>query len=77
MSFSVEPPSAAGGDGSGKLTYAVQFQRKPVIDPSALGLDLDDDTPLGASVAITGVEQGSGVDDYSLGNTKVGHVRDA
>lgn len=77
MSFSVEAPLAAGGDSSGKLAYAVQFQGKPVIDESALGLDLGGDTPLGANVSITGVEPGSGVDDYSLVNTKVGHVRDA
>jgi alpha-glucosidase len=73
MSFSL---AARGGDGSGQLVYAVQFQGKPVIDNSALGLELDGDTALGADVAITGAQQGSGTDDYSLSNTKVSHVRD-
>jgi alpha-glucosidase len=57
--------------------YSVTFHGKPVIDNSALGLVLDDKTPLGLNVAITDSQRGSGVDDYPLAHTKVSHVHDA
>ena len=77
MSFSVQPSATLGEHGSGKLLYSVAFHGKPVVDKSPLGLELDDDVPLGANVLITGTEPGSGVDDYSLAHTKVSHVHDA
>lgn len=77
MSFSVQPSATLGEKDSGKLMYSVAFQGKAVIDNSAMGLELDDDVPLGSNVTITGTEPGSGVDDYSLANTKVSHVHDA
>jgi alpha-glucosidase len=77
MSFSIQPSSALGENSSGRLIYSVTFHGKSVIDNSALGLELDDDTPLGPNVTITGAEAGSGIDDYALSNTKVSHVHDA
>src|ERR1035441_1375891 len=63
MSFSIQPSLSLGEDGSGKLMYSVVFHGKPVIDNSALGLELDDKTPLGMNVNIMGSEPVSGVDD--------------
>jgi alpha-glucosidase len=77
MSFSIRPSATLGQGGSGQLVYSVTFHGKPVIDESALGLDLDDHTPLGMNVTITGNQPGSGVDDYSLSHTKISHVHDA
>lgn len=77
MSFSVQPSATLGENGSGNLMYSVAFHGKHVMDDSAMGLELDDSTPLGSNVTITGTEPGSGVDDYSLANTKVSHVHDA
>lgn len=77
MSFSIQPSPSLGENGSGKLMYSVTFQGKPVIDNSALGLELDDKTPLGLNVTITDSQPASGVDDYSLAYTKVSHVHDA
>lgn len=74
--FSVQPSPTLGENGSGKLMYSVAFHGKQVIDNSALGLELDDYAPLGSNVTITGTEPGSGIDDYSLANTKVSHVHD-
>ena len=76
MSFSVRPSAAMGENGSGKLMYSVTFRGKTVSDSSALGLELDDRTPLGMNVNITGSEPGNRVDDYSLTNRKVSHVHD-
>jgi alpha-glucosidase len=53
MSFSIQPSPTLGENGSGKLMYSVTFHGKPVIDNSALGLELDDKTPLGLNVTIT------------------------
>ena len=77
MSFSIQPPRSLGESASGKLMYDVTFHGKPVIDHSALGLELDDKTPLGANVTITDSQPGSGVDDYDLAHSKVSHVHDA
>jgi alpha-glucosidase len=76
MSFSIQPSPSLGENGSGKLMYSVTFRGKPVIDNSALGLELDDKTPLGLNVTIADSQAGSGVDDYSLSHTKVSHVHD-
>ena len=77
MTFIIQPVPSLSEDGSGRLMYSVSFRGEPVIDNSALGLELDDNTPLGMNVTITDVQPGSGVDDYSLTNTKVNHVDDA
>lgn len=77
MSFFVQAAPSPNERGSGKLMYSVTFHGKSVIDNSALGLELDDKIPLGSNVAITDSQPGSGVDDYSLTNTKVSHVHDA
>lgn len=77
MSFVVQPAQSLGENGSGRLMYSVTFHGKAVIDNSAMGLELDDQIALGANVTVTGTEPGSGVDSYTLANTKVSHVRDA
>ncbi len=77
MKFSVNPSHALGNGETGRLQYSVSYKGKPLLDQSALGLALDDKTPLGMNVAITGTEPGSGVDDYALLFTKVSHVHDA
>jgi alpha-glucosidase len=77
MRVSVLPSPAFGSDGSGELVYSVSFRGKPIIDNSALGLELDDDTPLGANVTITATRPGTGMDNYVLTNAKVSHVHDA
>lgn len=76
MTFSIQPVPSLSENGSGRLVYSITFHGKPVIDNSALGLELDDKTPLGLNVTITDSQPGSGVDDYSLTNTKVSHVHD-
>ncbi|HEV2133551.1 MAG TPA: glycoside hydrolase family 97 N-terminal domain-containing protein [Terracidiphilus sp.] len=70
MRISVLPSPALGSGGSGQLVYSVSFRGKPIIDNSALGLELSDDTPLGANVTIIAARPGSGVDDYVLTNAK-------
>ncbi|MDR3777129.1 MAG: glycoside hydrolase family 97 protein [Terracidiphilus sp.] len=77
MTFSIQPSSTLGTNGSGQLMYSVTFHGKPVIDKSALALELGDSTPLGMSVTMADSKPGSGVDDYALSNTKVSHVHDA
>src|ERR1035437_11190657 len=44
------PPASPGG--GGQLVYDVSFQGKPLIEPSALHLDLKDQAPLGQNVRI-------------------------
>src|ERR1035437_8925460 len=61
MSFAIQPASLTE-NGSGKLVYSVAFRGKPVIDNSALGLELDRNTPLGANVTVAGTQPGSGVE---------------
>jgi alpha-glucosidase len=56
--------------------YSVTFRGKPVIENSALGLELGENPPLGAKVTITVAEADSGVDEYALSNTKVSYVHD-
>lgn len=77
MGFSIQPSASLGENGSGKLMYTLTFHGKPVIDNSALGLELDDKTPLGVNVTITDSQAGSGVEDYPLAHSKVSHVHDA
>ena len=44
------PPASPGG--GGQLVYDVSFQGKPLIEPSALRLDLKDQAPLGQNVRV-------------------------
>jgi alpha-glucosidase len=62
---------------TGALTYSVSFKGKSVVRESALGLDLDPGSMLGSDVQIERVEASSGIDDYSLRNTKASKVEDA
>ncbi|HEY1212634.1 MAG TPA: glycoside hydrolase family 97 N-terminal domain-containing protein, partial [Bryobacteraceae bacterium] len=63
-------------EGTGALAYSVTFKGKSILNESALGLDLDPGPMLGADVRIAGAEPSSGVDDYSLRNTKTSKVHD-
>ena len=48
----VTAPAAQPATSGGQLVYDVSFQGKPLIEPSALHLDLRDQAPLGQSVRI-------------------------
>ena len=77
MTFSLDSSGPMSTEGSGRLQYAVTYHGKPIIDASALGLDLDDKMPLGENVKIRDTKESSGTDDYPLLFSKVSHVRDA
>lgn len=62
--------------GYGQLVYSVEFRGKPLLENSALGLELVGQPPLGAAVQIIGSTPGSGVDDYKLLAGKTSAVRD-
>jgi alpha-glucosidase len=68
---------ANGTAAGGKLVYSVEFRGKPVLDDSALALELEGGPPLGSDVRITGTDAGQGVDQYTLSDAKVSSVRDA
>lgn len=46
--------AAAHDSAASQLDYTVTYQGKPLFDPSALGLDLKDQSPLGGNVRIAG-----------------------
>ena len=69
--------SSLGGTGGGKLVYSATFRGKPILDDSALGLELAGQPALGSDVRVVDSKSGSGVDDYTLSNQKVSKVRDA
>ena len=69
--------SAKNPGQGGRLVYSLAFRGKPVIDDSALALELQGQPPLGADVQIQSPEPGRGVDDYTLTDAKVSHVHDA
>ena len=73
--FEVNPSDNTPGT-MGQLTYSATFHGKPIIDSSRLGLDLEGAAVLGADVEIAEARQSSGVDEYSLRNTKVSKVHD-
>jgi alpha-glucosidase len=75
MTFEVKPSDNTPGT-MGQLTYSATFHGKPIIDSSRLGLDLEGAAVLGADVEIAEARQSSGVDEYSLRNTKVSKVHD-
>ncbi|MCU1249403.1 MAG: hypothetical protein JWQ49_2432 [Edaphobacter sp.] len=60
----------------GKLVYSVSFRGKPLLDESALALELDGQPTLGSSVHIVASKFGTGSDDYSLIAGKVNTVHD-
>jgi alpha-glucosidase len=68
---------AAANRESGQLVYSATFHGKPIVDDSALGLQLGDQAALGSEVSIADSKAGSGVDDYTLANQKVSKVHDA
>jgi alpha-glucosidase len=75
--FSVQTGNGKqAGDPDGQLVYAVTFHGKRVFEDSALRLELENQTPLGANVHITTATTGSGEDDYSLLAGKTSVVRD-
>jgi alpha-glucosidase len=67
----------AGAKNSGALEYSVLFNGKSVVNESALGLGLEGGPSLGSDVRIDGAMPSSGIDDYSLRNTKTSKVHDA
>lgn len=77
MTFSLDSSGPMSTEGSGRLQYAVTYHGKPIIDASALGLDLDDKMPLGENVKIRDTKESNGIDDYPLLFSKVSHVHDA
>ncbi len=69
-------PAKEGVSGGGQLVYSVTFKGKLIVDPSALGLELDGQPTLGAAVQIIGSAVGRGFDDYTLIAGKVSKVHD-
>jgi alpha-glucosidase len=68
--------TVATKESSGKLVYSITFRGKPLLDESALALEMDDQPALGSNVQIIESTSGKGSDDYSLVAGKVSEVRD-
>jgi len=75
MQFAATPDKGSAPD-AGKLVYSVAFKGKQILDPSALGLELEGQPLLGADVRIVGSAAGQGIDDYSLIGGKTSKVHD-
>jgi alpha-glucosidase len=60
----------------GKLVYSIAFCGKPLLNESALALELDGQATLGNNVQITESTPGKGRDDYTLVAGKVSDVHD-
>lgn len=73
ITFQAAPGRRAGG--AGQLTYAVAFQGKPLILPSALGLELQGARPLGAAVRIASAATSATDATYRLVTGKASAVR--
>ncbi|MFN7995909.1 MAG: glycoside hydrolase family 97 protein [Bryobacteraceae bacterium] len=58
-----------------QLDYRVSFRGKPVIDPSALGFDLQNQQPLGAHLKLTAALPTSGDETYTMPHGKSNPVR--
>src|SRR5271157_1667177 len=58
-----------------QIVYTVSFQGKPLIEPSALRLDLKDQPPLGPNVRIAGATPSSMDETYQLVTGKASTVR--
>jgi alpha-glucosidase len=76
MRFATNPAGAASG-ADGKLVYSATFHGKPILEDSALALELRDQPALGSDVHIVDSKPGSATDDYTLSNQKVSKVHDA
>src|SRR3954466_2533003 len=72
--FAIKPSASGPG---GQLIYSASFRGKPILDDSALGLELNQQPALGSDMRIVESKAGSGVDDYTLSNQKVSKVHDA
>jgi len=59
----------------GQLVYEVSFQGKPLIEPSALRLDLKDQAPLGQNVRIVSAATSQADETYHLVAGKASTVR--
>lgn len=75
MTFGIRPAKGII-DTAGQLTYSATFHGKPIVDASNLGLDLEGGSILGSEVTLIDTKSSSGVDDYSLTNTKIRKVHD-
>jgi alpha-glucosidase len=69
-------PVKGSTSGGGKLVYSVSYRGKTVLDQSALGLELEGQSLLGADVRVVNSIAGQGVDDYSLLAGKASKVQD-
>ena len=76
LRFDVQPGKGES-TGEGQLVYSVAFHGKPVLENSALRLELASQPPLGDAVHIARSTPGSGVDDYTLLAGKTSAVHDA
>ncbi len=61
---------------SGKLAYRLSFRGKPLIDDSAMSLDLEGQRPLGPAVRIAAAQNSSHDGNYRLLTGKTSTVRD-
>src|ERR1700733_11216145 len=75
MRFATVAGKESGGTG-GKLVYSITFRGKPLLDESALALELDGQATLGSNVQIIESAPGKGSDDYTLVAGKVSDVHD-
>jgi alpha-glucosidase len=76
LHFAIQPGKNPASE-DGQLVYSVTFRGKPVLEDSALRLELAGQPPLGAAVHITGSTIGSGVDNYTLLAGKASAVHDS
>jgi alpha-glucosidase len=77
MTFSINASGPMSDGGSGRLQYALTYKGTPIVDASALGLDLDGKLPLGENVTIANAKASNGTDDYPLLFGKTSHVHDS
>jgi alpha-glucosidase len=64
-------------DAGGKLVYSVTFHGKPLLDASALALELAGQPVLGSKVQIAESTLGKGDDDYTLIAGKASQIHDS
>lgn len=76
LRLSIQPGKNQSSE-DGQLVYSVMFRGKPVLEDSALRLELANQQPLGAAVHIVSSVPSSGVDDYTLLAGKTSAVHDA
>ena len=65
MRFATVAGKESNGTG-GKLVYSITFRGKPLLDESALALELDGQPALGSDVQIIESTPGKGSEDYTL-----------